>query len=430
MKNHIYVFLFLILIVSGCDNDYEDFHRFSKVISQSKAYPLYLDMSEIADIHVLSKQPLQSPFKIVANDRYYFVGDWLNGIHVYSKSGGSPVYLCFISCKYIKDLEIVENKLFCNNFVDLVVLDVNNPLQTTVLHRQKYHFNRFNSYKENWNFLYTEGKGIITGTELHTLTDTITDKKPTLDFTAFDQLYGNLTTKIVPESWFNSESENGRPYIGLLKVGTDEVYNYGRYNSWDISTFRSGSYSLREEDLWSTPRGKYAPPYYYSDGWPVRLFLQDNIIFILGSAYGKSGYCDYILNNSNYPESYHLFFENFKPLDITYIPAYQTFYILSGQSVWGAWRNKDPNQTNLHIFKNYEVESDATSIFRSDNYLITFGKQLSVYSASQSEIKLIKTYPEISGKCYLKTGSAIVVIHQQDLLLYDISDPENIKLIH
>jgi len=428
MKNHFYVLLCLVFVTIGCDNDYEDIHRYTKIVSESKAYPLYLDMSEIADIQVKSQQALQSPFKIVANDKYYFVGDRFNGIHVFTKVAGSPVYSCFITCKYIKDMEIVGNQLYCNNFTDLVVLDVNNPLQTTVLHRQKYHFNRFTSYKEYWNFPSTDGKGIIAGSELHTLTDTVTDKNPTLDFTEFDQLYDRLSTKVVPESWFSSV--DNRPYIGLVRVGTDEVYNYGRYNSWDISTFRSGSYSLREEDLWSAPRGKYAPPYYYSDAWPTRVFMQDNMIFILGAGSDKLGYCDYILNNSSYPESYHLFFNDFKPLDITYIPAYQTFYILSGQSIWGAWRNNDSSQSSLHVYKNYNIESDATSIFRSDNYLITLGNRLSVYSASQPEIRLIKTYPEISGSCYLKTGNVLAVVHLQNLTLYDISDPENIKPIH
>lgn len=428
MKNHFYVLLCLVFVMVGCDNDYEDIHRYTKIISQSKAYPLYLDMSEIADIQVKSQQPLQSPFKIVANDKYYFVGDRLNGIHVFTKSAGTPVYLCFIACKYIKDMEIVDNQLYCNNFVDLVVLDVNNPLQTTVLHRQKYHFNRFTSYKEYWNYPSAAGKGIIAGSELHTLTDTITDKNPTLDFTEFDQLYDHLSTKVIPETWFNSE--DNRPYIGMVKVGANEVYNYGRYNSWDISSYQSGSYSLREEDSNSTPRGKYAPPYYYSDAWPVRVFTQDNMIFILGWSYGNSGYCDYINYNNSYPASSHIYFSEFKPLDITYIPAYQTFYILSGQSIWGAWRNSDPNQSILHFFKNFNINSDATSIFSSENYLITLGNQLSVYSASQSEIRLIKNYPEISGECYLKTGNVLAVVHLQNLTLYDISDLENIKVIH
>lgn len=132
-------------------------------------YPVYLDMSEIGNIQVTARLPQVAPFKILSNDKYYFVGDKLKGIHVYEKKAGSVSYLCFIKCRYIKDFELVDNRLFCNNFVDLVVLDVSNPLQTTILHPQKNQFNQFSSYKNYWNFPYVEGKGIITGGEIHIL---------------------------------------------------------------------------------------------------------------------------------------------------------------------------------------------------------------------------------------------------------------------
>ena len=160
-----YYYLFLVLFLFGCDDNYEDIYRYSKVISQSKDYPVYLDMSEIGNIQVMGKLPQLAPFKILSNDNYYFVGDMLKGIHVYEKKAGSVSYLCFIECRYIKDFELAGNLLFCNNFMDLVVLDVSNPLQLKILHRQKNHFNRFTSYANSWNIPYVDGKGLIVRTE-------------------------------------------------------------------------------------------------------------------------------------------------------------------------------------------------------------------------------------------------------------------------
>ena len=100
MKNHYY--LILVLVLLGCENNYEDIYRYSKVISQSKEYSVFLDMSEIGNIHVAARMPQVEPFKIVSNDKYYFVGDMLKGIHIYEKKAGSVSYLCFIECKYIK----------------------------------------------------------------------------------------------------------------------------------------------------------------------------------------------------------------------------------------------------------------------------------------------------------------------------------------
>jgi hypothetical protein len=422
-----YFFLFLVLVLLGCENNYEDIYRYSKVISQSKEYPVYLDMSEIGNIQVKARLPQTAPFKVVSNDKYYFVGDMLKGIHVYEKKAGSVSYLCFIECKYIKDFELADNKLFCNNLVDLVVLDVNNPMQTSILHRQKNQFNKFTSYKNYWNIPYVEGKGIIAGTETHVLTGTVTDKEPNLDFTKYDQLYGNLMTKVIPDSWFSNHPENDKPYIGMIKMGTDEIYTYGQYNSWAICTFRSGTFSVREEDFWTTPKGNYSPPYYFSDSYPVKMFFQDSLIFILGAGYNNTGYSDCITNNARYLLTYHLYFPDFRPVDITYMPSMQAFFVLSGQSVWVAFKSSD--SVYMKSYLDYKISTTATSIFRIGTNVIILGNELKVYSPSENELKLVKDYPDISGTCYSKAGDVLAVANAQGLFLYDINNLENIKLI-
>jgi hypothetical protein len=422
-----YFYLFFVLVLVGCENNSEDIYRYSKVISQSKDYPVYLDISEIVNIQVKANSSLVEPFKIVSNDKYYFVGDMLKGIHVYEKQAGSVSYLCFIECMYIKDLELIDNKLFCNNLVDLVVLDVNNPLQATVLNREKNQFNQYTSYKDYWNIPYVTGKGFIVGTERHVLTGRITDKQPNLDFREFDKLYANLTTNVLPDSWFSNDPVNVRPYVGLTKVGTNEIYTYGSYNSWAIFTFISGALSVREEDLWSAPRGKYAPPYYYSNANPNRIFYQDSLIYILGAAYNNSGYCDCITYNERYPFSYQLYFPNFRPVDITYMPTMKAFLVLSGQSIWGAF--KDSVSSYMKKYIDYQIPSTATSILRIENKVITLGNELKVYSPSEIELKLVKTYSGISGTCYLKVGDVLAVANVQGLFLYDINNLENIKRI-
>lgn len=427
MKHHFY--LLLVFVLLGCEDSNEDIYRYAKVISQSKDYPVYLDMSEIGNIRVTARLPQISPFKIVSNDKYYFVGDMLKGIHVYKKNAGSISYLCFIECKYIKDFELADNKLFCNNLVDLVILDVSNPIQTTILYRQKNQFNQFTSYKSDWNIPYVEGKGLIVRTETHVLTGTVTDKQPNLDFTEYDKQYGNQIIKVLPDSWFSNHPENDKPYIGIIKVDTNQIYTYGTYNSWAICTFLSGTFRVREQDLWSTPRGKYAPPYYYSDSYPVRVFFEDSVIFILGVGTSNNGYCDCITYNDAFPESYHLYFPNFKPLDITYLPEMQAFFVLSGTSVWGAFKKQNTTFYGIERYKDYNILTDATSILSIGNNVLTLGNKLSVYLPSENELNLVKDYPDISGTCYSKAGNVLAVANAQGLFLYDINDLENIKLI-
>jgi hypothetical protein len=384
-------------------------------------------MSEIGNIQVKADSPFSVPFKILSNDNHYFVGDMLKGIHVYEKKAVGVSYLCFIECKNIKDFELADNRLFCNNMVDMVVIDVRDPVEINILHRQKNHFNRFTNYKEYWNIPYVEGKGLIVGTEIHELTGMITEKQSELDFSNYDELYGNLTTKVIPDNWFSNHPEYDKPYIGMINLGTNEIYNYGSYNSWTISSYRWGVFSVREEDLWTSPRGNYAPPYYYSNAFPVRMFFEDNLIYILGTGYSNSGYCDCITYNESYPLTYHLYFPNFKPVDITYLPTMQAFFVVSGQSVWGAFKSSETVYMERYV--DYEIPTDATSIFIAGNNLITLGNQLSVYSPFENELKLVKNYPDISGTCYLKKGDVLAVANTQGMFFYDITDLKNIRLI-
>ncbi len=296
--------------------------------------------------------------------------------------------------------------------------------------RQKNYFNRFTDYKSYWNIPYEEGKGLIAGTETHVLTGTVTDKQPNLDFTEYDQLYGNLTTKVIPDSWFSDHPEYDKPYIGMIKMDTDQIYSYGSYNSWAICTYRSGAFSSREEDLWTTPRGNYAPPLYYSNAFPVRMFFEDDIVYILGKLENlSSGYCDCIIYNENYPITYPLYFHSFEPVDICYMPQMDAFFVLTGTTILGVFITGNGIPEFSKIFKDYPVTTDAVKIFRVGDKLITLGNELSVYTASENELNLVKDYPDISGTCYSKTGDVLAVANTQGLFLYDISDLENIKLI-
>lgn len=428
MKHFLY--LILVLVLFGCEDNTEDIYRYSKIISQSKEYPVYLDMSEIGNIQVKSGVSQATPFKIVSNDKYYFVGDMLKGVHVYEKGKGTINYLCFIECKYIKDFELAGNLLFLNNLTDMVVLDVSSPLQPTILHREKNYFNRFTSYKSYWNIPYEEGKGLIAGTETHILTGTVTDKHPELDFTEYDQLYGNLTTKEIPDSWFSDHPEYDKPYIGMIKTDADQIYSYGSYNSWAICDYQSGNFSTREEDLWSDPRGNYAPPYYYSNAIPVHMFFEDDMIYILGSVSNQAGgYCDFSIYNENYPITYPFYFEDFTPVDIAYMPQLDAFFVLTGTTVMGVFITGNGIPKFSKIYKDYPVTTDAVKIFRVGDKLITLGSELSVYAASENELLLVKDYADISGTCYSTTGNILAVANTQGLFLYDISNLENINLL-
>jgi hypothetical protein len=157
------------------------------------------------------------------------------------------------------------------------------------------------------------------------------------------------------------------------------------------------------------------------------MFYQDSLIYILGAGNTNSGYADCIAYNESYPLTYHLYFPDFRPVDITYMPTMKAFIVLSGQSVWVAF--KDSDSVYMKKYMDYKIPTDATSLFRIGNNVITLGNELNVYAPTVTTLTLVKTYPAISGKSYLLTGNVLAVANVQGLFLYDISNLENIKLI-
>lgn len=422
--------LLLVMALVGCEDQYEDTYRYSHIITQSKTYPVYFDASQIDTIQVKESESLEKPFKILSNYNHIFVGDMLKGVHVYEKKAQKVSYLCFIECKYLKDMELSGSRLYMNNLVDLVVVDVSNPLQMILLDRRKNQFNRFSSYKTSWNLPYMEGKGFIVGNETHQLTGVVTEKKPELDFSDYDQIYGHLKTNDLPDNWFSDQPEYDRPYIGMVKVGIEQIYTYGTYNSWAICSYRTGILNVREEDLWASPRGAYAPPYYYSNAFPARVFFEDEMIFIQGKLdHQAKSYCDVILYNEEYPLSYAFYFPDFVVSDICFMPELNAFIILSGTSFWGVFISGDTQTGFIKTYKEYDTKTDATEIFRVGDQVVTLGDELSVWSVTPDEISLVKTYPDISGKCCLKEGSQLIVANTQGVFQYDITDLENIQAI-
>jgi len=434
MKKVIYIILLFALV--ACEDQYETTHKYSRLIYQSKDYPVYLDMSEISKIQVKSSVTAVAPFKIISNDHYYFVGDMMKGVHVYEKKGGYDVsYLCFIECKYLKAFDVVGNYLFCNNFIDLVVLDVSNPLQTSVRHREINHFNMFTSYAESWNIPYVEEKGCIVGSQQYTFSGIVTDQQPELDFSEYDQLYGNLTTTDIPDSWVSNHPENDKPYTGIIKVGDDKIYTYGKYLSWDICSYQGGIFMVTQKDFSNLTKGDYVPiSPSYSYVHPIKLLYKDEIIYVLyalnySTTGSTTGTFECMMPFESYTvQSWHSLYQpDYLSIDVTFNTSSNTIFVLTPHSIRTVTFSAD--NPYLHNYLEYEILPGAVAITKAQDKLITIGNKLTVYNPTETDVHLVKEYSSISGSCMLKDGNILAVANQQGLFFYDISDLENIKLV-
>ena len=395
MKN--YTFIILLLVLAACEDQVEVTYRYARPYFLSKEYPIFWDASDqFVDIQV---KPFINPdkaFKIVSNEYYYFVGEKMKGIHVYKKTDAyqtSP--LCFIECKSLKAFDVKEDMLYCNNFIDLLVVDVGNPLQAKIIHRERDFFNRYSNSRYNYPSSET-GRLYIIGYKQVILTGKETQKDRVPDFSEYDKLYGNIIVKQIPDSL-----QSNIPVVGIANA-EGEIYTFGT-SSLDLCSYASGVFK-------STPTAISFPSYPY-----VSL---DNLVYKNGTFFFFWNNIYFSIPSSEYnqhgPAGTVLF-------DVVPLIKRETNYLaLSDNYIVGFFIAGE--SVNFDSKESY----GATSLLNVNDTILALGDQLRLYSCYNQFIGEVKQYPAISGTAMLQESNKLIVVNKEGLSIYDISDLRNI----
>ena len=406
MKN-IFLTLILAVLIVSCENESETVHKYSKPYYLTKDYPVYLDASDIlTDIQVKPVVHPETAFKIVSTDEYIFVGEMMKGIHVYEKTDAQHVNpLCFIECKYLKAFDVMDDYLYCNNFIDLLVVDVENPIQAKILHREKEHFNKYYNYDWNMNYIYSP---VTSNTRLYeiarkfvVLTGIETDTDPAPNFSEYDRLYGEIVVKAIPDTL-----KVNKPYVGFTRI-SDLMYTFG-FNFLAFCSYNPSGFQLTQSVLGSMTSTSYYPAF--------NLHCEDEVLFAWGNNYIH--YFDY-QNIQTQTKSFD--YLNSPLTNASYMDPQKTFWFLSESGISGGL-----TVDGQSISKSVNIPGVA-AITCVGNHIITLGNGLEVYSAPS--LGVVKKYPGISGSCMLKEGSTLITANKQGVCFYDISDLNNIQLI-
>jgi len=114
--------ILLIMSMVSCKDSSVEFRKYTANV------PQYMSYDEM-------RQPVKSKAgfaigtagKIYIKDNYLFVNEKYKGIHVFDNSNpSSPVNLAFLDIPGNVDLAVIDNYLYADNYVDLVVLDISN----------------------------------------------------------------------------------------------------------------------------------------------------------------------------------------------------------------------------------------------------------------------------------------------------------------
>ena len=155
--------LFVLSFLSiSCDNDNVD--------NQAKfAVPIIKSLAEIrSDVAVNAARQTQSDGKIYVADNYLFYIAQESGVHVFDNTNpAAPQNIAFINLDGVHDISVKGNYLYADNFMDLLVFDITDIENITLVRTIENSVVFYPTYPEEAEFYdYTvspTGDEIVTG---------------------------------------------------------------------------------------------------------------------------------------------------------------------------------------------------------------------------------------------------------------------------
>jgi hypothetical protein len=173
--NKVFPLLFAMMIAaffwSGCrDKVYEK-------ITYTANVPVYMSFEDFRNaVKKVAPHELNNPGKIYFKDNLLYINEAGQGIHVVDNSNpAAPQILAFVEIPGNYDMAIRGNTLFADSYIDLVALDISNPLNPVEVDRLKNAFPNvlppvdFSLPIANLDFK----KGVVVGWQVKEHTETI-----------------------------------------------------------------------------------------------------------------------------------------------------------------------------------------------------------------------------------------------------------------
>lgn len=122
------------MLLDGCNNN-----RVSPTNTNDnrEVYrPIYSSYEAVRNIQTLPPRSIRQAGKIYSKDGFLFVNEIGSGIHIVdNRNPEKPVKLSFVSIPASRELAIKDSILYADNAVDLVALNIANPLNVRLVKR-------------------------------------------------------------------------------------------------------------------------------------------------------------------------------------------------------------------------------------------------------------------------------------------------------
>jgi hypothetical protein len=119
------------LLLSSCSDDCET------TVTYTVQEPVYMMRAELRNsFKINGARMLEQPGKIYAKGNYLFINEMNEGIHIIDNSDpASPLPINFVEIPGNIDMAVKGNILYADSFIDLVAIDISNPLDVKLVSR-------------------------------------------------------------------------------------------------------------------------------------------------------------------------------------------------------------------------------------------------------------------------------------------------------
>ena len=402
-----YLFLSLVFIGAlSCDKNDDADYEFVQV-----ATPQLMSKTAFrSSVEVTVPRSIEAPGKIYVYQDYIFVGDVDSGIHVIDNSDPKlPKAIKFIEIPGNEDISVKDNFLYADSATDLVVFDISDINNVSIIERLEDVFNVYDydipveaEAVDYGKFNFDED--IIVG---WTLT---TERRKKID---------NVVDIVFEGGVLNSGAESTTGTGGSLarfQIVDNYLYAVGNY---EMAIFNIQN--LAEPTLANT---QYA-------GWNIETMFQAEGYLYLGST---NGMYIYNLVNPSSPEfvSEFIHWEGCDPVVVDGDYAYLT---LRGGNLCGQLESvleviDISDKTNPTLATRYDLENPYGLGIKDNMLYVSDGAAgLKLFELeTPKELKLVNSFKDIQAKDVIPLEKSLIVIGGDTLYQYEYME-NNIGLI-
>ena len=401
-----YLFLSLVFIIAlSCDKNDDDDYEFVQV-----ATPQLMSKTAFrGSVDIVAPKTIEEPGKIYVYQNYIFVGDVDSGIHIIDNTNPElPVAITFIEIPGNEDISVKNNFLYADSATDLVVFDISDINNVSIVERLEDVFNVYgydipieSDTVEYGDYDYEED--IIVG---WTLT---TERRKKVDegFVTFD----NDVALSAAESATGTGGSLTR-----FQIVDNYLYAVGNY---EMSIFNIQN--LKEPILANT---QYA-------GWNIETMFQAEGYLYLGST---NGMYIYDLVNPSLPE-YVSDFTHWEGCDPVVVKGDYAYLTLRGGNLCGQLESvleviDISDKTNPTLAARYDLENPYGLGVKDDMLFVCDGTAgLKLFEReTPKELKLVNTLENIQAKDVIPLENSLIMIGGNTIYQYNYME-NNIELI-